>query len=301
MKKSLLIFILVLLMIGCGKNNKNNFIKDSYGNSVDTCKKYDRIVSIAPNITEIIVKLDGKNRLVGRSSYCNYPNEVLSIESIGEIVTPNFEKIVALQPELVITSTHVKKESVEKIKNAGIICASLYGGESFDGVYSVINDTAKLLNREKESEKLISEMKSNVEKLAKKTKEIPKKPKVYYMISYGKYGDYTAGKDTFISQLISIAGGENIANDVNGWKYGIEKIIEHNPDIIICSNKSNILNDLKNLNGYKELSAVKENKVYGIDCDKIDRQSYRVVEGLYDIAKILHPELFDKNGRLKNE
>lgn len=292
MYKKILFILLLFTLFGCSekKATEKSFI-DSYGEKVEYGKEYKRVVSIAPNITEIIYALGAGDKIVGRSSYCNYPKEAVKKESVGDLMNPDFEKIVSLKPDIVLSSTHVNRKSVEKLKSVGIKTASLYGGDSFEGVYGVISEVAKITGKENDAAAKIAEMKNRVEKLRERTEKL-KRPKVYYMISYGKYGDYSAGKDTFINELIDIAGGYNIASDTVGWKYGLERIVEHDPDIIICPKSLNAARELRQINGYAELRAVKTGNVYEIDGDKIDRQAIRVVDGLYEIAAIIHPELF---------
>jgi iron complex transport system substrate-binding protein len=117
-------------------------------------------------------------------------------------------------------------------------------------------------------------------------------PSVYYVLGYGKGGDFTAGSDTFISQMIKMAGGRNSAVDVRGWIYSLEKIIENDPDILVCSKYYDSKNGIMNTSGYQELTAVKNGKIFEVDNDVIDRQGPRLVEGLEAFARIFHPEAF---------
>jgi len=89
-----------------------------------------------------------------------------------------------------------------------------------------------------------------------------------------------------------MAGGKNAASDVTGWNYSLEKLVEKNPDILICSNKFNSKNGIKSTKGYKDLDAVKKNKLFEIDEDIISRQGPRLADGLEALAKIIHPEAF---------
>ncbi|HEY5525391.1 MAG TPA: ABC transporter substrate-binding protein, partial [Clostridium sp.] len=117
-------------------------------------------------------------------------------------------------------------------------------------------------------------------------------PKAYYVVGFGKTGDYTATGDTFISEMLSIAGGKNIAQDATGWKYSLEKVIENDPEVIIISKNFVMKDQFMATDGYKELSAVKNNKVFEIDDNLVNRQGPRIAEGVEAFAKILHPDLF---------
>lgn len=300
---ALLLTMSLTLLVSCGKKNvssdkkdSNNTsypitITDSYDREVIIDKKPQRIVSIAPNITETITALNAQDRLVGRTEFCDYPESVSSIESIGTLQEPNIEKIAELKPDVVIASTHFKKESLEKLEQLGIKVVVLYGEESFDGVYETIEKVSKVIGEEEAGNKIVKDMKAKVEDVLNKVKDA-KKPVVYYVVGFGQYGDYTAGKDTFIAQLIDMAGGTNAANDVEGWKYSIEKLVEKNPDILICSKFFDSKAGIMQTNGYKDLTAVKEGRLFEIDNNILDRQGPRLAEGLEELAKIIHPELF---------
>lgn len=298
-----IILTIMLTFLSCAKTqipegakqNKIQYpltITDSYNRTVTIDKKPERIISLAPNITEIISELNGMNRLVGRTDYCDYPENVKSIESVGNLTEPNIEKIAALKPDVVIASTHFKKEVLEKLEQLNIKVVVLYGPESFDGVYDVIKKVGDVIGEPELAERVIVEMKKKVDDVVNKVKEAKEKPKVYYVISYGKFGDYTAGEGTFIDNMIEMAGGINIASDVKGWQYSLERIVKNDPDIIICSKYFETKNGIMNTPGYKDLRAVKEGKLIEIDNNLLDRQGPRLAQGLEELAKIIHPELF---------
>ncbi|SKA82939.1 iron complex transport system substrate-binding protein [Caloramator quimbayensis] len=305
--KNLLLGILILftfLFASCTGANSNKpeeqkkqavsyplTITDSYSRQVTIDKKPERIVSVAPNITEIIAALNAKDRLVGRTDYCDYPQDISSVESIGSLMEPNIEKIVSLKPDIVIASSHFKKESLEKLEQLNIKVVILNGAETFDGAYETIDKVGQVIGEKEAAEKIISDMKKKVEEITAKVKDAPK-PKVYYVISYGKFGDYTAGKGTFIDEAIKMAGGTNIGEDAEGWAYSLEKIVKNDPDIIICSKYFDTKTGISTTAGYKDLRAVKEGKLLEIDNNMLDRQGPRLAQGLEELAKLIHPELF---------
>lgn len=298
-----MIFACVFSFAGCTKNNVNDKkeanvsityplkIKDSYNREVIIDKEPTRIVSIAPNITETIFALGKGDKLVGRTDYCDYPKEVSNIASIGSLTEPNIEKIVELKPDVVIASTHFKKDVLTKLEKMNIKVVVLYGPETFDGVYDTISKVAEVINAKSQADKLVSDMKNKVSSINDKVKD-KNKPKVYYVVSYGKMGDFTSGGDTFIGNMIEMAGGNNVASDVKGWKYSVEKLVEKNPDIIICSKYFDAKKGIQQTPGYKDLKAVKDGKLIEIDNNLLDRQGPRVVDGLETLAKIIHPEAF---------
>lgn len=266
-------------------------VTDSYDRTVTLDKEPDRVVSIAPNITEIIFALGLSQKLVGRTEYCDYPEEVKRIPSIGTLQEPNIEKIVEMKPDLVIASTHFQKESLAKMEEAGLKVAVLYGEESFEGVYDTIGKVAIMFNANSKAQSIIDDMKKKVSEVTEKVKG-KGTPSVYYVISYGQMGDFTAGKGTFISKMIEMAGGKNAADDVEGWAYSLEKLVEKNPDIMICSRYYDTKKGIEAAGGYKDLDAVKNGKLFEIDNNLLDRQGPRLADGLVELARIIHPEVF---------
>ncbi|NLY44353.1 MAG: ABC transporter substrate-binding protein [Clostridiaceae bacterium] len=300
--------ILIISLVGCTSTsnlsdgakeispveNTSGFpmvITDSYNRQVRIDKEPQRVISIAPNITEIIFALNMSDKLIGRSEYCDWPEEVKDIASVGLIDNPSIEKIIELKPDLVLVSTHFKKEIVEKLETLGVNVAAFYGDENFEGVYETIQNVGIVLNAKDEAQKLVAEMKAKVQDVLERVKDRPR-PSVYYAVSFGKEGDYTAGKGTFIGQMIEMAGGKNAADDVEGWAYSLEKLVEKDPDIIICSKYFNSKQGIENTNGYKDLRAVKEGRLFEIDNNLLDRQGVRQADGLIELAKIIHPEAF---------
>lgn len=266
-------------------------IIDSYNRSVTIEKPARRVVSTAPNVTETIFALGKGELLVGRTDFCDYPEEALNITSIGSLMEPDIEAIAELSPDIVIASTHFTKESMEKLTNLSIPVVILTNEDSFEGSYRTIEDISRILGAEKEGNKLINNMKATLDKVMEAVSG-KEKPSVYYVIGFGEYGDFTAGGDTFISQIIEMAGGDNIAKDIEGWSFSLEAIIESDPDILICSKFWNTKELLEITNGYKSLRSVKNGQLYEIDNNMMDRLGPRLAEGLKALAEIIHPDAF---------
>lgn len=254
-------------------------------------QKPEKVISLAPSITETLHYIDAWEYLIGRTAYAAYPEKVSEVESIGTLREPNIEKIVELNPDLVIASTHFKEETLNKLEKVGIQVVMVISQDSFEGVYQNVETLGKIFNKSDEASNVIEEMKAKVESVQAKVKDTSPKT-VYYVLGYGEYGDFTATGETFISEMIEMAGGKNIAKDGSGWKYSLEKIVEKDPELLICDagNKAGI----KEASGYKELTAVKNDKIYELeDKQRIQVMSPRLVLGLEDLAKIIHPEVFE--------
>jgi iron complex transport system substrate-binding protein len=293
MKRKILLLLLaaaVLPLFARGRSEVGKEILQIPGSEGTTLileKPARRVVSLGPNITETIFALGKGDLLAGRTDFCDYPPEVSGIPSVGTLTEPSLESIILLKPDLVIGSTHMQQETADKLKQVGIPVLYLNSEDSFEGVYGLIESIAMALGAEDAGKALTDDMKAAVGRVEEEAKDLSR-PRVYYVVGYGEYGDYTAGGDTFIGQLITMAGGVNVASGLEGWRYSLEELIRQNPDLLICSRYRNQKEGLMVAAGYRELDAVKEGRVYTIDNNKLDRQGPRLAEGLADLARIIH-------------
>lgn len=265
-------------------------VTDSQGNVTTITEEPQKIISVAPNITELIYELGLQDKLVGRSEYCDYPSEVLEVEAVGTLFEPNLENIIALEPDVVFASACFDTDSVEMMKNAGIEVVVLDEQTEITGVYTMIETFGQVMNCNEEAFACVEEMKATISSVEEKVKGL-EAPTVYYVIGYGEYGDYTSGGDTYTGDMLQIAGGDNIAKDISGWGITLEELVEADPEIIIISEYMKA--DFMSMETYKELTAVKEGNVYTIDINMLDRQGYRNAQGIEELAKIFHPEAFE--------
>lgn len=300
-KKILLILGVIfspLLLVGCNNRYTGNesgsyplTITDSTGKEVTINKEPGKLVSLSPVITEIVSAVGDEDKIVGRTSFCDYPESVKKVEAIGDLMSVNTEKIVELKPDLVIGSAYIDDNVRKTIENAGIKVVAIYTEDSLEGTYKDIETIGKILNKNQEADKIVAGMRGKVEEVKNKVAKATSKPTVYYVVGFGAGGEFTATGDTFINELIKIAGGDNIAADGKNWSFSLEKLVERNLELLIYSNTLT-KEELVKSNGFKELAAVKAGKVYAIHANLIERTDPRLAEGLEALAKIIHPELF---------
>ena len=303
---ALLCITLTMGLVGCGQSNaditeKNNEqvtdnaypvkIIDSFGKEVTLETEPMRVISVAPSVTEMIYAIGAEDKLVGRTDYCDYPEEASKIESIGSLTTPDLEKMISLEPDLVITSTHFDEENGAKLEQAGIPVIGLYEEFDVQGVYVQLETLGLALNRQEQAAKVVDEMKTKISDVQAKIEGL-EAPSVYYVVGYGEYGDYSAPENTFVGQMIKLAGGKNIVPASDSWSYSLEALLEADPDIILVRNGEK--DGFMTAEGYNQLTAVKENHVYEIDGNLLERQSHRNAEGIEVLAQIMHPEAFNK-------
>lgn len=261
------------------ENLKENVILiDHFGRKISLLAPVNNVVSLSPGITETVFALGYGDRLIGRTAYCDFPSDVVHVASVGNLDKPDIERIVALSPDVVIASTHFTEESLRRLDATGQNVAILMGQDSFQGVYDgVIRPTALLLGDIAAGETLIASMRATKEEAMKRVAEFPYAPSVYYVVGFGEGGDWTAGGDTFIGNMIEMAGGRNIAADIRGWTFSLEAIVDRDPDIILIPPWAEKL--FSKTPVYEDLRAVREGHVYVIDEDSIVRQGPRLADG----------------------
>ena len=257
-----------------------------------------RIVSLAPNVTEMIYALGSGSQLAGRTDYCNWPEEALSVPSIGTLWDPNMEAILAMNADVAIASSIVDPSFIDSLNKAGIQAYQFNEEESsFEGTFTLIRKVAAVIGKDAEAAKLVADMKARVAAVEEKTKGVEKKKSVVYMIGYGDWGDYAATGETYLNDVIEAAGGINAAKDGSYWSISKELLISQDPDTILLgayayTDEAAAIADFSALAPYSELTASKTGKVYTINGDAAERQGVRTADTVEAIAKILYPELF---------
>ncbi len=258
-------------------------VTDHFGREVLLEKPAQTIISLSPGITETIFALGYGDRLIGRTSFCDYPPEALQVTPVGSLTEPDIEAIVALSPDIVIASTHFPEDVMNRLIAAGQKVAVLMGQESFQGVYDgVIRPASILVGDPDAGELLISLMQDTVTRALDTVAGFSENPSVYYVVGFGEGGDWTAGGDTFISEMIEMAGGKNIASDVNGWSFSIEAIVDRDPDLILVPGWAIDVFPVTPI--YSDLRAVKNGSVVGIDENSIVRQGPRLADGFAELV-----------------
>ena len=256
-----------------------------------------KIVSLAPNVTEMVYALGSGSQLVGRTDYCNWPQEALSVRSIGTLWDPDMETVLALNADVAIASSIVDPSFIESLNKAGVKAYQFYEEDSFDGTYTLIEEVAAVIGKEKEAQAIIERMKARVAAVQEKTSKVEKKKSMVYMVGYGEWGDYAATGDTYLDGVIKAAGGINAAEEGTAWSISKELLIKADPDVILISGYEGMdekatIADFISTAPYTQLTASKTGNVFVVDSDSTQRQGVRTADTVEQFAKILYPELF---------
>lgn len=266
-------------------------VTDETGRSVNVPDHPQRLISLAPSITEIVYALGLGDRLVGDTEYCDYPPEAKRKPHVGAILNPSLEQIVALKPDLVLGIAEAnRRETAEQLERLGI---PLYGltAHTMDDMLRSVDDLGGLLGREAEARALIERLQGRTQAVAERVKDRPR-PKVLFVVWYQPL--VTAGPHTFISDVIRRAGGDSITDDLGEeWpRLSLEEALHRDPDIILFPRSESfapLLGEFQKLPGWRDFRAVKNNRLYFIP-DTIVRPCPRLVDALEEVAGVLHPE-----------
>jgi len=291
----LLSFIIVLTLI-VNVSLAGNFpvtVKDDVGRRVTVSKEPRRLISTAPDVTEILFALGLGDRVVGVTTWCNYPEEAKTKEKIGDFANPNLEKVISLKPDIVIATGGVQRQFIEKLEQLGIPVYVSYP-HNLDEVINSIYRIGRITGAEENAKKLAFDLKLRVAKVTSKVSKARVKPKVFFELWNEPL--MSAGPGSFIDDIIRKAGGINIAGSSKSAYpiFSLEQLVKEDPDVIIGAESSMGANplDVSKRPGWDTLKAVKNKKVFTINDDIVFRAGPRLVLALEIIARYLHPELF---------
>jgi len=278
-------------------------VVDDFGREVLIPHEPKRIVSIAPSITETLFALGLGDRVVGVTSYCNYPPEVLEkvgegkIAVIGGFTNPSLEKIIGLNPDLVIGHNLLKPEFVKKIEDAGIPIIVVKTSETIQGVYDDIKLIGKACWADDAASKLVEKLKN---KIAFWEKRIEGVEKVDVAEIAWVNPLWVAGNGTYIHDIIEHAGGRNVFADKNWWaSVSDEELVAKDPDYIIVPYRHDQELIYEGMMKMKEEGLI-HGEIIPIDPDIISRPGPRVTLLFETVVKALHPEVWSKVYEVEN-
>lgn len=246
-----------------------------------------RIVSMAPSVTEILFAIGAGDKVVGRTTYCDYPAQVKDIDVVGSLYEPDLEKLLDLEPNLVIAATHMNQDIMNMLETAEIPALTQATPGKVYEIYSFIEKLGAVTGNNYEARALVSTLKAKQQRVNVFAAKQTVKPSVYYVVGTGQYGEYTAGDGTFINDVLMMSGANNVANDVAGWKYSIEKLIDHNPEYLLGNAFSK--STMEASDSYASLEALKDGKYVIVNENVFNRPGPRVIEeGLKELLKIFY-------------
>ena len=257
-------------------------VTDMTGRELTLSAPAARIVVLDPADQEILYAIGAGDQVVGRGDYCNYPEAVQAVPSVASFYETNLEQIIALEPDVVVMTTMAQtEEQVNALTEAGITVVST-NVQALDSVYEDIALLGTVSGHEEEAAQLTASMQE-----ALTVQDEDTGLSVYVEVSYWEGTIYSMGSGEFLDDLIDLAGMTNAFADTEGWPtLSAEQVIERNPDIIIDISGYNSAEAISAREGWGDIAAVKNGRIYCVDADVFSRQGPRLAEAMATLRQI---------------
>jgi iron complex transport system substrate-binding protein len=274
-------------------------LTDDLGHTLQLSGCPERIISLAPNLTEILFALDLDEEIIGVTRFCDFPLRAQTKEIIGGLVDPSLEKIKMLRPDLILGFRGNPKRMVEKLHDQKLPVFVFESGKDFNDLFQLIRRIGQLTCREVQAERLYLEMNSRLQNVDSVLSEIKTQKKIFITLYGQGAGLWTCGRDSYLNNLLLRARVKNIASSVRGnwFVYNREKLVEDNPEMIfiLCQNhdafekaKSWFLSQTP----FQKIRAVVARNFVFLDENLFSRFGPRLVEAYEKLVRTAHPELF---------
>ena len=270
-------------------------VTDQLGRKISIPDNPQRVVALAPSITEIIYALEQQHRLKGVTLFSDYPEAAKNLPVVGSYVHLDLEKIVALRPDLCIAIKDGNpKEVIDRLDSLKIPVYAV-DPQNLDSVMETLEEIAQLLNAEDRAKVLIGLMKSRIGRVTSRIATTADRPRVFFQIGISPI--VSVGSDTFIHEIIVLAGGRNLAEGRIPYpRFSQEQVLGLSPEVLILTSmaRTGAFEKAKTQwERWPQLDAVRSGRIHLVDSNLFDRPSPRLVEALEVMARLIHPELFE--------
>ena len=279
-----------------GRSTTTRQVVDEAGRTVQVPVKIDRIVSLAPNLTEIVYAVAAGGSLVGNTEYCDYPAQAKTVAKIGDTMHPSVERIIALKPQLVLVSTASQLEAFTKQLDAQGIVVYVTDPHNLDEIIRSIETLGDLLGHRDWALTVAQNLRTRAAGVEVAMRTV-KPVKVFYQVSGEPL--YTIGREAYLTDLVRRAGGISVTAEVPGAfpRFSDEAALAAQPEAIILPTGGSMgSGNFTVAAALKNSPAVLRNRVYKINADHLSRPGPRLIEGLEAMARALHPEVASQFG-----
>ena len=296
--KSRAIFLIVtaFLFIGIGTPSDAKIVTDQLGRKITVPDNPQRVVALAPSITEIIYALGQENLLKGVTLYSDFPPAAVNLPKVGSYVQLNLEKIVALKPDLCIAVKDGNPRVVANRLQSLKIPVYAVDPRNLETVMQTVLEIGNLLNANQRADLLVQRMRSRVLKVKSLVSKAEYRPRVFFQIGISPI--VSVGTDTFIHELILLAGGKNLAQGPVAYpRFSREQVLALSPEVFIITSmaRAAVFEQVKaEWSRWPNMPAIRDQRIFIEDSNFFDRPTPRLVDGLELLVKLIHPELFDE-------
>ena len=270
---------------------------DRAGNEISIPDQINRIISISPANTEILIELGFADKIIAADEYSKDIKGLPKGIPLFDMMAPDAEQMVALEPDIIYTTGMVLAEGndpYKPIKDMGICVAYVPASISIEGIYEDILFLAKSLGADSKGADLVNSMISKIEEIEEKGKTIENNKTVYFELAESP-NLYSFGTGVFLNEMIEIIGAENVLADYDMWiSISEENVIASNPDVIITNVDyiENPVDEIKSRSGWENVKAVKSDQVYYVDNYATSHPNHNIIIGLEQMAKAIYPDLY---------
>ncbi len=272
-------------------------VADDDGRSVTFDHPPQRIISLSPGHTETLYALGVGDRVVLTDTYSDYPAENKPKAKLNTFPKPNVEEIVSLKPDLIVVLVE-GNEFIQQMDARQIKVLKIFP-KTFDDTLRDIELMGKVTGTETRAKAITASMRERAASVVARTKNAPKPRVLYELDASDPTKPFVAGASGFFGDLVPLAGGKNVFDDLKqpSGQVSSEQIIARDPEIILLADANSPYNAqtpamVRARQGWATITAVREGKIYPVDADALTRPGPRLVDGLEQLAKLLHPELF---------
>ncbi|MEE8480720.1 MAG: cobalamin-binding protein [Desulfobacterales bacterium] len=293
-----LIVLLVITGLSLSKAAQSaaGTVLDQLGRQVNVPDNPQRIVALAPNITEIIFALGQEHRLKGVTRYSDFPSEAAKLFKVGSYVHLDLERIVALNPDLCIAIKDGNPRLVAQRLESLKIPVYAVDPKNLDTIMNTIIEIGKLLDADEKAKMLVRDMRFRIQRVKSLVEKAAHRPGVFFQIGISPI--VSVGTPTFIHELIVLAGGTNLASGPIPYpRFSREQVLALSPEVFIITSmaRAAVFEKVKaEWSQWPNLPAVRNQHIYLQDSNLFDRPTPRLVGGLELLVRLIHPELFEE-------
>lgn len=265
---------------------------DGVGRRVELPRHPEKIISLAPNVTETLFLLGADDRVIGVTTQCTWPEGAKQKPKVGDLLNPNYEVILAAKPDLVIASTAGNdRNAIMKLADLGVP-VYVVAPRSVEKIFEAVENIGKITDCAERGAQLVSEMKTRLRNVQTRLAGIPP-VRAFFITWFDPL--LTPGQTTFESDVLRLAGVESITADIPQFypRYSLEQLLVKDPDAILTiEHKGDPLPAFKKTAGWRDLRAVKNDRVFFLG-EHLQHPSPLFVNGVEELARKLHPERFE--------
>ena len=294
----LLLFLNSAALPAGASQEKSDILFDDFGHPFPLGNPPRRIVSLAPNITEILFALGLADKIVGVTRYCDYPRQAAEKEKVGGLVDPNLEKILALHPDLIIAFRGNPIGILNKLRRLRFPIFVLDIGKSLEALFLTIEKIGRLTRAETEAARVLESLEKQAREIRDALKDVESRPRVF--LALRGQGLWTAGRDSYLNDLLDKARAINIAGRMpQRWlNLNREQLIHENPEVIFIMAKDETgfreaSQRLQTDSRLKSIGAIQNDRIHFLDENIASRFGPRLLDALREMATNLHPEKFE--------